>query len=90
MGQFSFRGRTWKISEAFDGEPIGLRATIQDGHWDLDYCGEKIGHIDTTAPKKRPNSPVDVRPRPEIGEAQLLPAAGTDSEPAVGLDSGPN
>ena len=90
VGQFSFRGRTWKISEAFDGEPIGLRATIQDGHWDLDYCGEKIGHIDTTAPKKRPNSPVDVRPRPEIGEAQLLPAAGTDSEPAVGLDSGPN
>ena len=31
VGQISFRGRTFKVSEAFAGKPIGLRPTPEEG-----------------------------------------------------------
>jgi transposase InsO family protein len=48
-GQFSFQGRTFKVSEAFGGERIGLRATVGDGAWDVLYGAEVIGRVDLKA-----------------------------------------
>jgi transposase InsO family protein len=45
VGQIRFQGRTFKISEAFGGEAIGLRATPQDGVWKLFYCHQEIGQL---------------------------------------------
>jgi transposase InsO family protein len=45
-GKFSFRGRSVRISKAFHGYPIGLRATVQDGVWDVYFCHHKINSID--------------------------------------------
>jgi transposase InsO family protein len=73
VGQFSFRGRCWKISEAFGGEPIGLRATVRDGEWTIHYSGHEIGAIDLKVVKRGESSRTfsDKRPRPQIGEAAL-------------------
>ena len=70
-GQFKFGGRTWRISEAFGGEPIGLRATARDGSWTIHYAGHEIGAIDLNAVGRGESSPTpsDRRPRPKIGEA---------------------
>jgi transposase InsO family protein len=81
VGQFSFLGRVWKVSEAFGGEPIGPRATTEDSVWDVHYCGDKIGQIDMRTPKTKSNPPVDVRPRPEIGEARIIHSMGAESGP---------
>ena len=74
VGQFSFQGRTWKISEAFGGEPIGLRATTSDGEWTIHYCGETIGSIDLKNVKRGEESKSfsDKRPRPIRGEAAVV------------------
>ena len=48
-GQFSFRGRIFKVSEAFGGERVGLRGTVEDGAWDLLYGAEVIGRVDLKA-----------------------------------------
>jgi transposase InsO family protein len=77
VGQFSFQGRTWKISQAFRGLPIGLRATQEDGQWDVYFLCEPIGHINIHDPQARSNTLVDVRPRPPIGEAQTNDPRGT-------------
>lgn len=45
QGQFSFQGRIYKISEAFAGEHIALRAADKDGELELYYCHQKIGTI---------------------------------------------
>lgn len=73
VGQFSFQGRTWKISEAFQGEPIGLRATTKDGEWTIHYCGETIGSIDVKTVQAGAESRTysDKRPRPQRGEAAI-------------------
>lgn len=73
VGQFSFQGRIWKISEAFGGEPIGLRATTNDGEWTIHYCGHEIGLIDLKAAADEGRSPTvaDKRPRPRRGEAAI-------------------
>jgi len=73
VGQFSFRGRTWKISEAFGGEPIGLLPTTRDGEWTISYCGTEIGGIDLKAAEAGAagRASADKRPRPLRGEAAL-------------------
>jgi transposase InsO family protein len=73
VGQFSFQGRTWKISEAFGGEPIGLRPSTEDGVWTIHYCHETIGSIDLKAEKdgERGKAHWDQRPRPQRGEAAI-------------------
>ncbi len=46
VGQISFRGRTFKVSEAFAGKPIGLRPTPEEGVWKIYYCSHEIGELD--------------------------------------------
>jgi transposase InsO family protein len=84
VGQFSFRGRTWKISEAFGKEPIGLRATTEDGVWTVHYCGHTIGRIDLKAVRSggRSKTFADQRPRPEVGEAALAETTPMETGPS--------
>jgi transposase InsO family protein len=81
MGQFSFQGRVWKISQAFGGEPIGLRATAEDGVWEVHYSGHKIADINMRTQMTPSTSPADVRPRPQIGEARIVLSMGVEAAP---------
>jgi transposase InsO family protein len=46
QGRLSFRNRTFNIGKAFAGQPVALRPTIVDGHYDVIYCLTKIAVID--------------------------------------------
>lgn len=43
--QFRFKGKGYRISEAFIGQPIGLSPTETDGLWDIYYCRFLIGQL---------------------------------------------
>lgn len=45
-GRFRFRGRVYKVAKAFYGYPIAVRATVNDGIFDVFFCHQKIGAID--------------------------------------------
>lgn len=45
-GQISFQGKTYRVSEAFAGQRIGLCTTVEDGCWDVYYCRFLIGKLD--------------------------------------------
>jgi hypothetical protein len=45
-GFISFKNRPWRISKALRGEPVALRATDQDGVFNLHYCAHQITAID--------------------------------------------
>ena len=46
-GRISFRGREFRVSRGFIGQPVGLRA-VGAGVWDVYYCHQKIGQVDLT------------------------------------------
>jgi transposase InsO family protein len=48
-GQIRFRGRTCKLSQAFAGEAVALRATREEGVWEAYYCLQRIGRVDLRA-----------------------------------------
>ena len=45
-GDISFRGREVRIGKAFQGEAVALRATEEDGVWDVYYCKQRVGRVD--------------------------------------------
>jgi hypothetical protein len=45
-GYFNFRTVKYKISQAFTGQPIALRATSKDEVLDVFYCHQKVASID--------------------------------------------
>ena len=45
-GYFHFKTIRYKISQAFTGQPIALRATSTDGVLDVFYCHQKVATID--------------------------------------------
>lgn len=45
-GLTSFHGRRIRVGRAFAGQPLGLRATSNDGVWSVQYCHQPIGTID--------------------------------------------
>lgn len=45
MGQFQFKGRTVKTSEAFCSQTIGLAATRESHLWDAYFCHFRIGEF---------------------------------------------
>ena len=45
-GRISFRGRVHRVGRAFVGEPVALRATEEDGVWEVYYCAQRITRID--------------------------------------------
>ena len=44
-GQFGFGGHTYRVSEAFCHESIGLSPTKNDGIWDVYFCRFRIGEL---------------------------------------------
>ena len=46
VGQISVAGVTYKLSQAFAGQPVALRPTTDDGVWRVYYCRQPIGRID--------------------------------------------
>lgn len=45
-GAISFRNRYFKIGKAFRKQPLALRATSEDGLFDVHYCTQLIGQLD--------------------------------------------
>ena len=45
-GQFSLRGREFRVSKAFHGYPLGLRPTQEDGRWEVFFGWQLLGEID--------------------------------------------
>jgi transposase InsO family protein len=45
-GFISFKNRPWRIGKAFRGQPIALRATVEDGVFSAHYCTHRIAAID--------------------------------------------
>lgn len=45
-GEIYLQGKSYVVSKAFRGHPIGLRPTSQDGYWDVYFCHQLIGHLD--------------------------------------------
>jgi transposase InsO family protein len=47
----SFRGRFWKVPEAFRGERVAIRPRGRDGQFGVFFASHRIGTIDLTKPK---------------------------------------
>lgn len=52
VGQLSFQGRTFKLSEAFGGERMGLRPTREDGVWEVYFSSFHVGQINVRDGRK--------------------------------------
>jgi transposase InsO family protein len=45
-GEINFKNRVWRIGKAFTGHTVALRATRQDGLFDVVFCTQQIAQID--------------------------------------------
>lgn len=45
-GHFQYRGKCYSVSKAFRGYPVALRATAEDGIFNVFFCHQKIAQID--------------------------------------------
>jgi transposase InsO family protein len=45
-GEITYANQFYYIGRAFSGLPIALRATADDGVWDIYFCQQRIGRID--------------------------------------------
>lgn len=48
-GRVEFRGRRFRVGEAFTGSPVGLRPTATDGRFDVLFCHRRTATIDLAA-----------------------------------------
>jgi putative transposase len=44
----SFKGRLWKVPQAFRGERVAVRPRSDDGHYAICFGAREIGTIDLT------------------------------------------
>ncbi len=58
-GQFSFHGRTYRVSEAFSEDSIALAPTAGDGLWDVYYCRYRIGKLNERTRTIERHQPLD-------------------------------
>ena len=49
-GYVSFKGRLWRVGEAFCGETLAIRPQARDGCFAIFFASHKIGVIDLTNP----------------------------------------
>jgi transposase InsO family protein len=47
----SFKGRLWKVPQAFRGERLAIRPLCADGHYGIFFAAHQIAAIDLTSPK---------------------------------------
>ena len=50
-GYIAFKGRNWKVPEAFCGETLVIRPKATDGQYGVFFASHPIRHIDLTEPK---------------------------------------
>lgn len=50
----SFKGRRWKVPQAFRGERVAIRPRGPDGHYAICFGAHEIAEIDLAAPKPQP------------------------------------
>lgn len=50
-GYICFRGRLWKVPEAFRGERLAIRARSKDGQYAICFASHQVATIDLTRPK---------------------------------------
>ena len=50
-GYICFKGRLWKVPEAFRGERLAIRPRSKDGQYAVCFASHQIATIDLTAPK---------------------------------------
>lgn len=48
-GDIHFKRRRVRLGKPFRGQPIALRATLEDGVYGIHFCAQQIGTIDLTA-----------------------------------------
>jgi putative transposase len=60
----SFKGRPWKVPQAFCGERVALRPRGPDGHYAICFGARQIAAIDLTAPREQPVTYVSEHPLP--------------------------
>jgi hypothetical protein len=56
----SFKGRLWKVPQAFRGERVAIRPTNIDGHYRVFFASHPIADIDLTKPKTVSHVPEQV------------------------------
>lgn len=44
-GIIHYKGREWRVSNAFRGHRVAIRRTSEDGRWDVFFCNYKIAQI---------------------------------------------
>src|SRR5205814_1987884 len=49
-GMFRYAKRAWRVGKAFAGEPIAVRATEVEAHYNVYFCSQRIGQIDLRDP----------------------------------------
>ncbi len=59
----SFRGRRWKVPQAFRGERVAIRQLDVDGHFGVFFASRRIATIDLTNPKPVSHLPEQVSAR---------------------------
>lgn len=56
----SFKGRLWKVPQAFRGELLAIRPTAEDGRYGIFFASHHIADIDLTRPKPVSHVPEQV------------------------------
>jgi hypothetical protein len=56
----SFKGRLWKVPQAFRGERVAVRALSQDGRYGVFFASRRIATIDLTNPQPVSDVPEQV------------------------------
>jgi transposase InsO family protein len=59
-GDIRFKGRRVRLGKPFRGQPIALRATLEDGVYGIHFCAQQIGTIDLTANAASARGLVDI------------------------------
>ena len=57
-GLIRFKGYQVRIGKAFTGEPVGLMKTMTEGLYEVFYCHQKIGWVDTRSADATPGKTV--------------------------------
>jgi transposase InsO family protein len=55
-----FKGRHWKVPQAFQGEQVAIRPRSADGHYTICFGAHEIATIDLTSPKSVSDVPEQV------------------------------
>ena len=50
-GEIYYQGRAWKVGKAFQGYPVALRTTAEDGQMAVYFCQHRVATVDLREPQ---------------------------------------